>query len=40
MNKEYICTETQAVELNFRDNLPDGKKFEMDDLEVILKIEK
>jgi isoleucyl-tRNA synthetase len=40
MNKEYICTETQAIELNFHDNLPDGKKFEMDDLEVILKIEK
>jgi isoleucyl-tRNA synthetase len=40
MNKEYICTETQALELDFRDNLPDGRKFEMDDLEVILKIEK
>ena len=40
MNKEYICTETQAVELDFRDNLLDGKKFEMDDLEVTLKIEK
>jgi isoleucyl-tRNA synthetase len=39
-NKEYICTETQALELDFRDILPDGKKFEMDDLEVILKIEK
>ena len=40
MNKEYICNETQAIELEFNDNLPDGKKFEMDDLEVTLKIEK
>ena len=40
MNKEYICTETQALELDFRDNLPDGKKFDMDELEVTLKIEK
>jgi len=40
MNKEYICTETQALELGFRDDLPDGKKYEMDNLEVTLKIEK
>ena len=40
MNKEYICNETQAIELGFSDDLPDGKKFEMDDLEVTLKIEK
>jgi isoleucyl-tRNA synthetase len=40
MNKEYICNETQALELDFTDTLPDGKKYEMDDLEVTLKIEK
>ena len=40
INKEYICNETQAIELRFSDDLQDGKKFEMDDLEVILKIEK
>jgi isoleucyl-tRNA synthetase len=40
MNKEYICTETQALELGFRDNLPDGRKYDMDGLEINLKIEK
>ncbi len=40
INKEYICNETQAIELRFSDDLQDGKKFEMDDLEVTLKIEK
>ena len=40
INKEYICNETQAIELRFSDDLPDGKKFEIDDLEVTLKIEK
>jgi isoleucyl-tRNA synthetase len=40
LNKEYICNETQAVKLSFKDDLPDGKKYELDDLEVILKIEK
>ena len=40
MNKEYICTETQALELGFMDNLPDGRKYDMDGLEINLKIEK
>jgi len=40
MNKEYICNETQAIELGFTAVLPDGKRYEMDDLEVTLKIEK
>jgi isoleucyl-tRNA synthetase len=40
LNKEYICNETQAVKSSFKDDLPDGKKYELDDLEVILKIEK
>ncbi len=39
-NKEYICNETQALELRFKDNLEGGKKFEIDDLEIVLKIEK
>jgi isoleucyl-tRNA synthetase len=39
-NKEYICNETQALELGFKDNMEDGKKFEIDDLEITLKIEK
>jgi len=39
-NKEYICTETQALELNLVDTLSDGKRFEMDGMEVVLKIEK
>lgn len=39
-NKEYICNETQALELIFRDNVSDGRKFEMDGVEIILKIEK
>lgn len=38
-NKEYICTETQALELNLLDTLPDGNKIEMDDVELVLKIE-
>jgi isoleucyl-tRNA synthetase len=39
-NKEYICNETQALELGFMDNMEGGKKFEIDDLEIVLKIEK
>ncbi|MBR9997393.1 MAG: isoleucine--tRNA ligase [Cyclobacteriaceae bacterium] len=39
-NKEYICNETQALELGFKDNIEGGKKFEIDDLEITLKIEK
>lgn len=38
-NKDYICTETQALELNLLESLPDGNKIEMDDVELILKIE-
>ncbi len=38
-NKDYICTETQALELGFLKNIPDGKVIEMDDMEIILKIE-
>jgi isoleucyl-tRNA synthetase len=40
MNKEYICNETQAMELDFKENVPDGKKYDMDGLEVVLRIEK
>lgn len=39
-NKEYICNETQALELDFLDNIENGKKYQMDDMEIILKIEK
>jgi isoleucyl-tRNA synthetase len=38
-NKEYICTETQALELKFLKNIADGRTVEMDDLEIVLKIE-
>lgn len=38
-NRAYICTETQALELNLLDTLPDGNKIEMDDVELVLKIE-
>ena len=37
--RDYICTETQALELGFRDRITDGRKVEMDDMEVVLKIE-
>ena len=40
INKEYICTETQALLLDFRKEISDGKKFDIDELEVVLKIEK
>jgi isoleucyl-tRNA synthetase len=39
-NKEYICNETQALELGFKDNMEGGKKFEIDEHEIVLKIEK
>jgi isoleucyl-tRNA synthetase len=39
-NKEYICAETQALELSLLDTLSDGRKFELDGMEVVLKIEK
>ncbi len=38
-NKDYICTETQALELGFRKSIPDGRKVEMDEIEIVLKIE-
>ncbi|MFN6944183.1 MAG: isoleucine--tRNA ligase [Cytophagaceae bacterium] len=39
VNKEYICSETQALSLELSDNLLDGKVVEMDDHQLILKIE-
>ncbi|MBX9850565.1 MAG: isoleucine--tRNA ligase [Cytophagaceae bacterium] len=38
-NKEYICRETQALSLDLADKITDGKVVEMDDQELILKIE-
>lgn len=38
-NKEYICTETQALSLTLADALPDGKTIEMEEFELLLKIE-
>jgi isoleucyl-tRNA synthetase len=38
-NKEYICRETQALSLDLADKVTDGKVVEMDDHELILKIE-
>jgi isoleucyl-tRNA synthetase len=38
-NKEYICSETQALSLDLADNVTDGKVVEMDDQELVLKIE-
>ena len=38
-NKEYICSETQALSLVLKDKVTDGKVIEMDDQELILKIE-
>ena len=38
-NKEYICRETQAVSLDLLESVRGGKTIEMDDLELILKIE-
>lgn len=39
-NKEYICTETQALTLDLVDTLADGKEVEMDEQVIIMKIEK
>ncbi|MFN8417002.1 MAG: isoleucine--tRNA ligase [Cytophagaceae bacterium] len=39
-NKEYICTETQALTLDLVDTLVDGKEVEMDEQVIIMKIEK
>jgi isoleucyl-tRNA synthetase len=38
-NKEYICRETQALSLDLADKVTDGKVVEMDDHELVLKIE-
>jgi isoleucyl-tRNA synthetase len=38
-NKDYICTETQATGLQFLKNLQNGKAVDMDDIEIIIKIE-
>ncbi len=38
-NKEYICSETQALSLTLTDNVPDGKTVDMDEFELLLKIE-
>ncbi|MCS6823606.1 MAG: isoleucine--tRNA ligase [Cytophagaceae bacterium] len=38
-NKEYICTETQATNLSLLDSLPDGIPVDMDEFELMLKIE-
>ena len=38
-NKDYICTETQALELKFMDSITDGRTIDMDDLKIVLKIE-
>ncbi len=38
-NKEYICTETQALSLNISDNIVDGSLLEMDEHKLMIKIE-
>ncbi len=38
-NKSYICTETQANELNLLESVPDGTSIEMDEHHLVLKIE-
>ncbi|WMJ72158.1 isoleucine--tRNA ligase [Cytophagaceae bacterium ABcell3] len=38
-NKEYICSETQALSLELNDSITDGKVIDMDDHQLILKIE-
>ena len=38
-NKEYICSETQALSLTLADTLQDGKTVDMDEFELLLKIE-
>jgi len=39
-NKEYICQETQAVSLDLAENVADGRMVEMDEHQLILKIER
>jgi isoleucyl-tRNA synthetase len=38
-NKEYICSETQALSLVLTENLKDGKLVEMDEHQLVMKIE-
>jgi isoleucyl-tRNA synthetase len=38
-NKEYICRETQALSLDVKDKISDGKELEIDELKVVVKIE-
>jgi isoleucyl-tRNA synthetase len=38
-NREYICTETQAITLNILDSVTDGSLLEMDEHKLIIKIE-
>ncbi|MTI41352.1 isoleucine--tRNA ligase [Fulvivirga lutimaris] len=38
-NKEYICTETQALSLNISDSIVDGSLLEMDEHKLKIKIE-
>jgi len=38
-NKEYICSETQALSLTLTDTVLDGKTVDMDEFELLLKIE-
>jgi isoleucyl-tRNA synthetase len=38
-NKEYICNETQALELNVADTVANSVKVEMDDFDLVLSIE-
>lgn len=37
-NAEYICNETQARSMNIEDNIPDGKLFEIDDIQLKVSI--
>lgn len=39
-NKEYICQETQALSLDLAENVQDGRTLEMDDHQLVLKIER
>src|SRR5690606_36074325 len=38
-NKEYICSETQALSLVLTENLKDGKLVDMDEHQLVMKIE-
>ena len=38
-NKEYICRETQALSLDIKEDLADGKLLEMDELKLLVKID-